>query len=131
MAFKLTKEEAAQLKDLTRKASEKEDAFRAVVRKSEDIIEDAVSAINDARSELNELIVETNEFREAVATRLREEFDDKSDTWKEGEKGSDTDSFISQWETEGMEEIDGIEAPELDLPEINLHEGLESLPEEV
>jgi plasmid maintenance system antidote protein VapI len=131
MAFKLTKEEAAQLKDLTRKASEKEDAFRTIVRKSEDIIQDAVSAINDARFELNELIVEANEFREAVATRLREEFDDKSDNWKEGEKGSEVDSFISQWETDSQEEIDDVPLPELELPEIGLHNGLEELPEEV
>ena len=114
MAFKLTKDEEAKLEEL------KSDLNLAYIQ-----LEGTVSTYNEAEKALrdpvqgalnfyNERLSNLLTFVENVAEEKRAEFDDKSDSWKEGDNGSAVDEWISTWENVDLDDV-SIEFPSDDL----------------
>lgn len=117
MAFKLTREERDQLANVRQKAK---NAFDDLVGEAQDL-EEARSKYLDAREQVTNVVTD-------IAARFRAEFEDKSDTWKEGDKGGETEDFVSCWESieNDLNEID--EVPAFD--DTDFEEALDNLPEE-
>lgn len=66
-------------------------------------------------------------FIEAVAEEHRDAYDEKSDAWKDGDRGQADDAFVCDWESAELNDIDEVDLLLPDKPEWN--ESL-NLPEE-
>jgi hypothetical protein len=126
MAFNLTKLEQMTHQTLINELREAQDSFTAA-QDSENPLKETVVI------RLAELLVKINEaesFRDAVASRLRDEFDSKSEKWQESDRGDEASYLVDAWENASFEE------PELEDPmnvelEENYAEMLEDLPTEM
>lgn len=131
MAFKLTKEEQkardAHLVELQEKWQDIEQA----VEKGREAINEAFAHVCSAISAYNEARNAADTWREEVASRLRGEYDDKSETWQESDRGQEVSAFVDEWENIENSEVDEPEIPDLDLPDGEYHNNLEALPSEV
>jgi len=118
MAIKLTKKEVSERDDLAgnlRQAMEDFESAREVLRafvegdttvpadQTVAYNDQITGAANEALAKLMVAIEEAENFRDALAIRLRDEYDEKSEKWQEGDKGSEADSFISEWESADFE----------------------------
>lgn len=102
MALKLSAQEKKQRSELIAQLQEKEEALRT------------------ALANLNDLHEEVREFKEALVDRLREEFDEKSDAWRDGERGAAVDEWVNSWDELETDEVS-------DLDSSPLSEALEAL----
>jgi hypothetical protein len=116
MAFKLTGDEKKDLA-MARKAS-----IEAWVKYC-DAIQDVQNALDDYIEKRKCVLTVVN----IAAERMREEFNDKSEGWQQGDKGSDADSFISEWENIEVDDPDTVDMPDGDP----LDEAIDALPEEL
>lgn len=94
MAFKLNKDENQQHQQLI-------EDLRTTYEKIETLKKADPICITDLRLQIASygvIVDETEDFRDTVASRLRSEFDDKSEKWQEGDKGSEVNEFITEWE---------------------------------
>ncbi len=64
---------------------------------------------------------------EEIGERLREEYNDKSETWQESDKGAQVNEFIDNWLGVEVDDVDEIYIPDGDP----LDEALDNLPEEI
>ena len=85
-------------------------------------IDEANGIIANLMAEINVAIDAYNAARDAAQswvddqrTAWREEYDNKSEKWQEGDRASEVDSFISEWENLDLEEVEHIGAPDLEL----------------
>lgn len=105
MTFKLTKSEDDQLvklkSDVSKAFSELEIAVN-LYNKNMSALQD------DLESQLvlyNQALAELRSFAGEVASDRRNEYDEKSDGWREGDDGSSNDEWISTWENADLEEV--------------------------
>lgn len=126
MAFKLTKTELSRRDELVEELSQKQDSFEAVMHHLGSDDPSKVNELVTALSVLTVLVKEAEEFRDEIASRLRDEWDDRSEAWQEGDRGSEAEEMVDQWEcAEFME-------PELGEGDIEDYaQTLEDLPTEV
>lgn len=69
-----------------------------------------------ARSLFSVTAAEATSFVEDTASRLRSEWDDKSERWQESDRGSEVDDFISTWESAEINFEDEVtENPDLEM----------------
>lgn len=93
-------------------------------------VETAWGAVEVAQDQLNEAIHDANEWRHAIAAEIGEYIDERSDKWRESDKGSAYELWRERYEGEFNEvEIDKPELPDPDLDEFA--EELWQLPEEL
>jgi hypothetical protein len=112
MAFALTKQEQtdrdAAVERLRNAQASMDDARGA----AESAIADAVNAYNDAIAVYNSAIEDAAMFRDDLVSRLEDEFDSRSETWRGSDKGDDARTFLDAW-------------LELDFVELDLHHDIE------
>ena len=134
MAFKLSKSEEKQRQDFIETLRTKQEELQAKQEEFQnetdpEAKEKARQQITVILAEILVAIEETETFRDEIATRLRDEYDEKSEKWQESDKASEVDSMISDWENASFEE------PELENPETMELEDyagmLEELPDSV
>lgn len=129
MAFKLTKAERKELADHAERLGE----LRAEVeRKFEELTQalgPMTDGVNDAIRRYNEALDALKAFAEGIADEHRSAYDDKSETWQNGDRGQAADEFVTAWEgvADTYAEVDEISVVEPDAPE--LHD-VDDLPEE-
>jgi len=121
MAFKFTKTELSTLDNLINNLRIAEEAFTAAQEKNENLIERA--------AELIVVVNEAEEFRSDIVERLQNEFDDKSETWQESDKGDEVTDFISEWDSVSFDEPELTDLANLELDDYA--DNLEGLPTEV
>jgi len=105
MAFKLNKTEENELQKLK---SEVNDAYAELEKTIDDYVEEEKelrSPIEVAAALYNEKLTNLRSFVEEVASDRRNEFDEKSDSWKEGDNASSAEEWISTWENVDLDDI--------------------------
>jgi hypothetical protein len=118
MAFKLTKEEEVDRKRLADNVKEAAELFGAAVDEANQAISDALDLVERGREGYAKAISEAQDFADNVGARLREEFDEKSETWQNGEAGTAAEEVVSSWESLSLEEPDEIEEFKLAEPTV-------------
>jgi Holliday junction resolvasome RuvABC DNA-binding subunit len=126
MPLRLTEGEANRMDDLgaelyaSSAISEAVEAYNSAVKS-------AAETLNAIIREANDTLSDCAGFTAEVAERLRSEFDDKSERWREGDKRQAADAFISHWEETAdnfaaMDEIgpEDIEVEFLDLESLTM-----------
>ena len=105
------------------------------IKKAQDTYSDALAAVNDEHERVKEeiaklvdglnekigklnVVIETlNELRQEVADSIQEFIDEKSDNWRDGERGSAYGEWSEAWGNE-IEQLDEIMEIDIDLPEM-------------
>jgi len=77
------------------------------------------TALEDATNDYNTVVDDIDTYVSSVRDRLQEEFDEKSEKWQEGDKGSAASTLIEEWSSMDVGHV------EVDLP---IYEALENLP---
>jgi hypothetical protein len=135
MAFKLSSKEEQTRQALIVELQEIRHKLDEELRGIEAEFENAVSGLSPLIDKYNEIAGRVNTFVEERAADFRNEFDEKSDNWKDSDRAENADSFVSDWENFTALETD-VSTP--DVPTIEIEdidetpwESLESLPVEV
>lgn len=97
---------------LNRAIADYNDRLAELRSKLEDYINDCDGAISDLRN-----------FVEAVRDEAQSEYDDKSDTWRDGDKGQAVLDWINTFDSISLEDVD------LDLPDDIAEVEIDSLDE--
>lgn len=136
MAFKLTKAQIKQRDELVEKLKERREALEQALRDANEKIEAINETLASFVTEYNELIEETEEYVAGVIEPWREDFEKKSDRWKESEAGGEVTRLIDQWEAVDLDTwidneyvIDGFstDLQELDEKLADLHVGKDTI----
>lgn len=126
--FKLTKAELAKRDDLVAALeiasgvlSDAVDEFNASLAASREKLE---AIVND----YNETLSKARDFVEDIAQSRRDEWNDKSERWQEGEAGQNASAFVDAWEGIELDDIE-IDFPEpIDELDIAHRDDLENAP---
>lgn len=71
----------------------------------------------------NEVLYDARDFASTITADAQSHYDDKSDKWQEGDRGTSYQDFINEWE--------GVELDDIDFDDVDDHAvKLEELPEE-
>ena len=124
MAFRLDRIEKQNRNNLINDLRTKQDEFEALKSSTPTTAE-----LQTAASELLVLVGEAEEFRDSVASRLRDEFDEKSEKWQESETGEAASAFIDEWENVSFDDFE-IDDDIADLEPEDFSSLLQDLPEE-
>ena len=105
MAFKLTKNEEDQFARLKTALTAKYVELTTAINTYNEEMSKLCNPLQETFDEYNKYLNELRSFVETVAEDERGEFEDKSDTWKEGDTGSGVDAWLSAWESAELEEV--------------------------
>jgi hypothetical protein len=130
MAFRLSKDElktrdehASKLGRLATEIETAMEAYNSATEAPRAEVEKAIEVYNEAASE-------ARDFVEGVAARIQEEMDERSDRWREGDKGEAAAAWLSEWEALSINDIE-IELPQgLNFEDPDHAGQLEQAPEE-
>jgi len=130
MAFRLNKKESAQRVDHVNAIELAGVKLSTAICEYNEVVGAAREALQEAVNAYNETLGEARDFVEDIASSRREDFDNKSERWKEGENGSAAETFTSAWEGIELEEFDPEVAQDIDEPDLPHRDDIENLPEE-
>jgi chromosome segregation ATPase len=114
--------------DLARKQELIEAYNEAVeeVNRAHDAYDDAVRELNEKIAAVNEKIEGMVAFAQDIASEIEGYMDERSDTWRESDKGRAYEDWLQEWQcVEGdLPEVDTVETTDLDLPGTDSFENL-------
>lgn len=119
MAFKLTK---AQIKE--------RDSMVAALREKAEAMTAAKTAWEEAVNDYNGAISDTKTFVENLAAEFRDEYDNKSERWQEGERGEAASTFVEAWEEVSLDAHDADDTDIDTEADIDAVEGLPTAADE-
>jgi DNA repair exonuclease SbcCD ATPase subunit len=151
MAIKLTRTELKSRDELVAKLHEAStnlaagiETYNNTAHTLREALEDAISTYNTdlqtARDTLapeieayNEVLAEIKEFAKEIKGRCQGEWDEKTERWQEGVKGTAAQQFIDAWDALGNELDDVVldEIEELDAPGVEETETPEDVSEKI
>jgi hypothetical protein len=105
MAFKLTKDDDAKLTSLKEKLNTEYDALRSSVDVFNDKVTDLQADVDGKLTTYNETLAEFKEFVDGIASKGREEIDEKSENWLQGDNGQAANDWVEIWEGADLEEV--------------------------
>lgn len=112
MAFKISKAEQKRIDDLVKRLDSKFDDIGTILDNARKEIDDELSAYNEIREELRGVI-------EDIYSERQDEYGEKSDNWRDGDRASATSEWLYQLEEIVAEvgeefeiEIEHIEKPD-------------------
>lgn len=129
MTFKLTKEEnLVRLAHVVALAAKRE-ALDDAMRTYNDIMTGARNAVDEAIADYNIAIAEANGFVGDIAQAWENEFEEKTEKWQEGQRGSEARELIEAWQSfrTELDEIDIDFPEELTVDLAPLDESLDDL----
>lgn len=130
MAFKLTKQEAAQVSKMADALDEAGAALTDAVNAYNEAMAKAFEAVAAARDAYNEAVSDARGMVEDLVSDRRSEWEDKSEKWQESDKGQDAERWISEWEGIDLEEVEVSEPEAIEEPDLTHAEALREGPEE-
>lgn len=110
------------------------------VRALQSQLEIAVNTFNEALAErwaevesalgdYNEAVEAIDEYHQNVQAEIQDYIDDRSDAWREGERGQAYETWAAEWNEAAFYTVD-IDCPDpIESPEMNHADDLESLPD--
>jgi hypothetical protein len=121
MAFKLTRQDSAQLGELMAKAADVAGTLETSIAKFNEIVAEHFASLREALDAYNQAQADVRTFIEETHQSLEDEFSDKSEKWQDGERGQAVREFIDEWQQVAGDitdvEIEEPTAIEVDLPD--------------
>lgn len=107
----LSEEQVAKRNKLTGELNAAKDKVDEAIAAYNDAIEPLWQSVADALQELNGVLESARELRDEIISDVDEYTLEKSDRWRESDRGQAVEAYKSEWEAAEIEEI------ELDEPE--------------
>lgn len=131
MALKIKKSEQVELARLTEAVRDKAQEFAEVKEKWLKAVEELSIDVRRVEEELQNHVNDLSTYIDEKAGELRDEFEEKSDDWKESVRGQSVEEFICAWENNPCEEVTPCDLSiELDEYDDGWTEAVDSLPME-
>lgn len=132
MAFKLSKAQIKERADLTAVLREAGEAYNRAAEVFNAAVEAAWDGLHVAQLNYNAAISDAQQFCADLAEDKRDEYDDKSERWQNGDTGQAASDWIDAWDVVEFEELDTEKPEPVDLIEdtSDLPGRIEDLPEE-
>lgn len=111
MALKLTKDEIKTRDEHCSSLREKWDAIVTAREALDKAIEAELEKVNAAIRDFEGAKADAESWRDEVSTRVTEEFDDRSTSWREGDRGGEVYEWIGTLDAIDFSEVEKIEAP--------------------
>lgn len=131
MALKLSVADAQELDRKVQAVKELKDKIEDEIAVANAKIAEIVEEVNISVRSLGMATADLEKFIQSQAEDWRAEYDEKSEKWQEGDKGSAADSFIADWENTSLPTYDDLTLPDLELEEELDLDAVENLPREV
>jgi hypothetical protein len=126
---KLNKVQLAELVKFRDELEELKGALELEVEEYNSTMNSAWAKVEKRIIDLNEKIVEADQWRADLASEMQDFYDEKSEKWQEGERGCAYQEWISEWESD-LSEVE-MEAPEdVDMPDVDAIDTMNELSEE-
>lgn len=93
---KISKEKQAQIDALRTRYTEARAALDTAQSDANEAIAYAIEKVNEKVADLNAIIEEANSLREEIASDAQSYYDEKSEAWQDGERGSAYSDFIQR-----------------------------------
>lgn len=101
------------------------------VQRHHDTYASAASELNDAISDLNDIIQRMNDLAQDISDKIREYIEERSESWREGDRGQAYDEWANQWEYAGdIDTMDEVSESFLDEPDLSSFERAASEPQD-
>lgn len=129
MSIKLTKQEQKEHAQLAEELKHHNQRVRFELAALLEALRLAPIALNVAIQLRNGVAKRVETFAEEVHDRMRDEFEEKSERWQEGDAGQEASSLIEEWDGVNVEEFEEVVIVE---PEVDGEdgEGFADLPSE-
>ena len=109
--FKLTKEQEEKRGDLIARLQEASDEVDQAVSDFNETLIDAREGVDSAVAAYNVILKDVRRFTEDMATQAEEAIEEKSDKWKESDRGHAASEWLYEWANIDLEDA------EIDFPE--------------
>ena len=104
------------------------------LRNAKAAVEETVAAVNSAIDEkvngaignYNTALTALAEFRDDIVSQMEEYYDTRTESWQNGDAGSNYSSWKDEWEGVDLNEIDEVDFVE--TPDMNHDEDADALP---
>lgn len=87
MAFKLTAKEDRRFNELVENMTEMEEQLHQQLQA------------------YNEAVQEVEIFKDTIVDRWKTEYDNKSDSWRDSDKGQEVEALIAEWDALNVDEV--------------------------
>lgn len=124
---KLDKEQLARKDDLRDALAQAYTKLDAAISEYNGELELLRNKIERAIGDYNETATEVRDFRDEIAQEIQDYMDERSDAWREGDKGGAYSEWQTQWGNIDLEDLE-FELPEdLEAPSVpeDIFEGVE------
>ena len=128
MAFKLSKGQAKEWSNLIEELKKEEVKVIAAEDRMKGVLAAVTSDVNSAITSYNMVLDRVRGFRDERVEDWNDAIADKSDAWREGERGQAATALSEEWENVDLDELQEVSLVEPDEIEVNHSEALEALP---
>jgi uncharacterized protein YukE len=102
MAFKINTKDRAALDSLVARVQDERDALEDQLAEYNQVVADAVAQLNEKITAYNEAVEAVRANLDDLKNDFRDQFDNKSERWQDGDKGQAVNSWI-----ETLEDVHG------------------------
>lgn len=120
MGFELNKTETDEFEELKSDVSAAYFNISKAVEKYNDSREQLKFEVEKTVEKYNNALEKLREFVDKIAGKKREEWNDKSKAWQEGDRGQEINEWIEAWENKDLDSVSVPETP--DAMEINFED---------
>jgi hypothetical protein len=114
VAFQLTKAELKERDEMVASVKEKQTALNTAIEEYNETVNEAWGKLEDYVNEFNGALSDLRDFVEQAKDRLTGEYDDKSEKWMEGEKGTAVRIWIDTFGSIMIDDFDPDPPSEVD-----------------
>jgi len=79
-------------------------------------IDAALSTANEKIRTYNQVLAEAELWHNPIASAMDEYYDERSETWKEGDAGNEYENWKSAWESADFSTVDEVDTGSIDNP---------------
>jgi hypothetical protein len=125
MAFKIDKRDAKRIEDLAYKLGEQREGIDNLIDVINEFIADRVGDLNLRIVDYNDTLGEARGVIEDIHSQADSDYQDKSEKWQDGERGSITKEWIEAVESIKDNDLNDISEFDIDECEIKLSDEVE------
>jgi DNA anti-recombination protein RmuC len=124
---KLDKSRLSRRSEIAAELREKGEALVNAVDAFNEAMGKAAESVKTALDDYNAVVRKAGEFRDEVVSEMEQHYEDRSDKWQEGERGTAYGDWKSNWEEMAIEDLE-VELPDdVDQPDLELADEFEGL----
>lgn len=127
MAFKLTKQQAGNWDRHVQALGDAHELISDSIFNFNQALKEGLAAIQVMVDDYNERLAAAKTFVNELGAEWREQFDEKSESWQDGDSGQEASGVIEAMENWSPEEFELNTVDQLEKPDVNEAEEMEAI----